>query len=114
MKTLNECVETALKNGDWYNRLMQYGIFDLAPNKGQKSFYHKARVEFNLKTGVYRLYSYYSLIMEYNSTTNKIRRLWFGYSVTTQRHINAFLDLVGKSEFAGKHNTEKMNEGVEY
>ena len=114
MKTLNECIETTLKHASWLDRRAESSIFELECNDGRKSFYGKARVYFSKLHHECILISYNTAVMRYDMENQKVSRLWFGYSVTTQRHINAFLDLVGKSEFAGKHNTEKMNEGVEY
>lgn len=35
---------------------------------------------------------------------NEFVRRWYGYSATTQRHVNAFLDLFGKGNYSGKAN----------
>ena len=78
----------------------------------KKSFYGRCAVErfFNYDN----LYSYGTLIMEFDRNTKKIRRLWNGYSRTTQRHINAFLRFVNRTEFIGKTNTYKMKRGEWY
>lgn len=88
--------------------------FYLTPNTEQKSFYKKAMVKVFCWDKMVVLYSYNTQIMRYDTSAKKVQRLWFGYSATTQKHINAFLDLIGKSEYAGKHNTNKMETGEWY
>lgn len=78
----------------------------------RKSFYGRCYVG---RAGSYdTLYSYGTPILRLNCNTGKITRLWYGYSRTTQRHINAFLRYAGRLEFIGKHNTDKMEMGEWY
>lgn len=65
----------------------------ITPVDGRKSFYGKAKV--TVSDGVFTLYSYGVRICETDGVT--FRRIWGGYSVTTMRHINAFLSLCGLS-----------------
>lgn len=63
--------------------------YELTPMfDNQKSFYRKAYVvvDNNIKT----LYSYDTPVIEYNCITEKFTRLWYGWSVTTGRHIKEF------------------------
>lgn len=64
----------------------------LTPVDGRKSFYGKAVVYREGSTLVLRSYNT-AVIAIYRG---RIYRLWNGYSATTMRHINAFLDLYGK------------------
>lgn len=58
----------------------------------RKSFYNKAIVK--IENNISYLYSYNTLVAEYNHVTNKVKvNGW--YSSTTARHINAFLNLYG-------------------
>jgi len=58
----------------------------------RKSFYGKAKVE--VKDGVHYLYSYDTLVAEYNEKTGEVDvKGW--YSATTARHINEFLQQLG-------------------
>ena len=66
--------------------------FELKPNDNRKSFYGKAKVVTD--NGISDLISYTTKVASYNSYTDKMRIFgWF--SVTTARHINAFLDHFG-------------------
>ena len=62
-------------------------IIDLNPVDGRKSFYGKARAEIN--GDEITLISYNTRVLRIKG--GQIFRLWGGWSVTTQRHINAFL-----------------------
>ena len=56
----------------------------------RKSFYKKAHVKTtgNIKT----LYSYKTPILDFDMRYNEITKIyWNGYSATTMRHINEFL-----------------------
>ena len=66
-------------------------IFELSP-KDRKSFYGKAKVIED--KGVKTLYSYDTPVCKINRS-GKFIRLWSGYSPTTMRHINVFLDTYG-------------------
>lgn len=69
-----------------------YKQFDLIPNDGRKSFYHKAVV--TEANGAAVLRSYNTEVCEIDAA-GVFHRYWSGYSVTTMRHVNAFLDLYG-------------------
>ena len=60
--------------------------------RDRKSFYGKARVVEN--RGIKTLYSYNTAVCKINRN-GKFIRLWAGYSATTMRHVNAFLDEYG-------------------
>lgn len=66
----------------------------LTPNDYHKSFYGKARVEYDVETHTATLISYTTPVITVNLETNAITRLWSGYSATTMRHINAFMDML--------------------
>ena len=72
--------------------------FYLGPCDSRKSFYNKAFVERD-NNGVLTLYSYNTPVLSYNR--GKFTRLWFSWSATTQRHINAFVRYCGYT-YAGK------------
>ncbi len=65
-------------------------MFDLSPVNGQKSFYGKAKVAWDMANDIAYLYSYNTVVCMYHINSRKFRRVWFGYSATTMRHINAF------------------------
>lgn len=69
--------------------------YELIPNDNHKSFYGKAivKVEDDGET----LYSYGTPIIKrfYNGT---LKKLWFGWSATTGRHIKAFCGM-NKNQF---------------
>lgn len=54
------------------------------PVPGYKAIYQK-------QGNVITLYSYYTAVLSYNTKTKVLRRLWYGYSPTTLKHINLFL-----------------------
>ena len=66
----------------------------------QKSFYKKAVIFEDEKTGDKWLISYDTLVAKI--IDDKIYRCWSGYSKTTQNHINEFLDQNGFGEHTGK------------
>ena len=59
----------------------------------QKDFYGKAKVEENCQ--FITLYSYETAICRVSKSNGHFVRIWGGYSATTMRHINAFLDTLG-------------------
>lgn len=66
--------------------------FKLEPINGEKSFYGKAIVI--AENNVSKLKSYDTIVAVYNHETNEMRvNGW--YSMTTARHINAFLNYYG-------------------
>ena len=67
--------------------------YELIPTDGRKSFYGKA-VVFEKDNGEKVLQSYNTEVCKITSGGEFVR-LWSGYSVTTMRHINSFLRLVG-------------------
>ena len=74
-------------------------IFDLPCTDGRKSFYGKAKVV-ECEEGRY-LQSYDTLVcfIGYGGTFHK---LWDGYSATTMRHVNSFMDFIGCPSLGGK------------
>lgn len=73
---------------------MENGYFvELSPIDRHKSFYGKARAIRNGDT--WYCMSYNTLVASYNTATGYIVRHWSGYSVTTTRHVNAFLAFLG-------------------
>lgn len=71
-------------------------IYELHPIQNQKSFYGKALVKVD-ENGTETLYSYNTPIIS-KSTNGELKRLWFGFSSTTGKHIKAFCGL-NKAEF---------------
>ena len=67
--------------------------FKLNPVCGQKSFYGKAVVE-EYSSGLKRLYSYEKHVADIDGNGN-FHRVWNGYSDTTMKHINAFIEHYG-------------------
>lgn len=68
-------------------------MYELQPNDSRKSFYGKARV-IEKDNGEKVLQSYDTEVCKVTSGGQFVR-LWSGYSATTMRHVNSFLDLVG-------------------
>ena len=70
-------------------------IYELIPGQydRRKSFYGKAKV-IEKDNGETVLLSYNTEVCKITSGGEFVR-LWSGYSVTTMRHINSFLQLVG-------------------
>lgn len=70
-------------------------IYELSPMSYEraKSFYGKAKV-IEKDNGETVLQSYNTEVCKITSGGEFVR-LWSGYSVTTMRHINSFLQLVG-------------------
>lgn len=73
----------------------------LHPTDSHKSFYGKAvyTVERISDSYKYTLYSYGTPVLSitsYNSHPEQLYfdRIWYGYSATTMRHINSFVDTV--------------------
>ena len=54
------------------------------------------RAYIRYENGNYILKSYYTDVLRYEPTTDTLYKLWKGYSVTTMKHINAFLDYICK------------------
>lgn len=66
-------------------------FMELKPNDGRKSFYGKARVYYDGNT--ITLVSYTTPVCRI--VNGNFEKLWDGYSATTMRHINAFIDYFG-------------------
>lgn len=71
-------------------------MYDLIPCDGHKSFYGKAKVVIK-DDGAKTLLSYNTPIIRRNPD-GTLKRLWFGWSVTTGRHIASFCGL-NKKQF---------------
>ena len=67
--------------------------YELTPTDGRKSFYGKAAV-LEKDNGEKVLQSYNTEVCKITSNGEFVR-LWSGYSATTMRHVNSFLQLVG-------------------
>ena len=70
-------------------------IYDLTPIDGRNSFYGTAKVCV-ADDGTETLYSYNTPVMK-RTTNGEFIRMWGGYSSTTMRHINAFIEMFGVS-----------------
>jgi len=69
-------------------------IITLSPIDGRKSFYNKA-VAIEHDNGIIELKSYNTIVARI--VNGQFQRLWWGYSATTMRHINSFIDYYGIS-----------------
>ena len=69
---------------------------ELKPVDGRKSFYGKAYIGID-NDGAETLYSYGTPIIRREN--GEMRRLWNGWSATTERHIRAFCGM-NKAEFS--------------
>lgn len=67
--------------------------FEIKPTDGRKSFYGKASVS-EKENGAAALRSYETTVCSIDES-GKFHRHWSGYSVTTMRHVNAFLSYYG-------------------
>lgn len=81
-------------------------IFQLSPNDSHKSFYGKAWVK-ECSNGEKLLQSYNTVVCMIDAQGH-FKRLWHGWSATTQRHINAFLAFYGLQNLSGKANWIEM------
>ena len=76
-------------------------IAELSPgNYGRKSFYGKAKIEFHDNGDMY-LRSYNTIVAQITAT-GQFNRLWDGYSATTMRHVNAFVNQFYDANAGGK------------
>lgn len=66
--------------------------FELIPVDSRKSFYGKA-VAIERDNGDIELRSYHTIVARIRN--GKFEKLWNGYSATTMRHINSFIDTYG-------------------
>ena len=69
-------------------------MMELKPNGRQKSFYGKAMVYYNSKSGMWILHSYKTDVCGIDGY-RKFHRFWGGYSATTAKHIAAFCSQFG-------------------
>ena len=60
----------------------------------RKSFYGKAQAYFSAVENGYVLRSYETRVLTFNPQTKQIMRTWRGYSATTMRHVNAFMNML--------------------
>ena len=67
--------------------------YELIPNDGRKSFYGKAVVI--VKDNGEKVLQSYNMEVCKITSGGEFVRMWSGYSVTTMRHVNAFLSLFG-------------------
>ena len=56
------------------------------------------------------LQSYDTLILDYDRAKGIISRLWYGYSVTTLKHINEFLRMFGAKKNLNKADWNNFTE----
>lgn len=85
---------------------MKYKRFELPPMDGQKSYYRKAWIT-EYANGDKELTSYDTVVCKIDADGHFIRH-WGGYSRTTQKHINSFLQFYGLDKLQGKTNWDKM------
>ncbi len=72
-----------------------YTVSELAAiYDNSQSFYHKALVKHDRKNGYIILQSYNTDVCMIDNF-GKFRKLWDGYSHTTMRHINEFIEQYG-------------------
>lgn len=88
-------------------------IIDLVPIDGRKSFYGKCRAYYHPVTNAWYLVSYQTWVAIYYCNSGMFIRKWNGYSVTTMRHVNAFVRFLGGTS-GGKAwwTSLPMNSGV--
>jgi len=77
-----------------------------ATSIGQKSFGGKATVS-QMPSGVYVLKSYQTEVARINPAGD-FGRFWNGYSVTTMKHINAFINEYGNGQTLSKEEWEVL------
>lgn len=82
--------------------------FTLEPVDGRKSFYNKMFVEYDYSNGIYTCYSYNTAVASYNAATHEFKRLWWSWSATTARHIDAFREFCGLNRIC-KKEWEKLS-----
>lgn len=74
-------------------------VFELSPVDSRKSFYGKAHcIEDN---GIYYLKSYETIVASVDND-GVFHRHWDGYSATTARHLDSFLEYCGKRRMSKK------------
>lgn len=85
--------------------------FELPCYDGRKSFYGKAWV---IETENGRYLRSYDTIICFLSYGGSFTKLWNGYSATTMRHINSFMDFVRWNQCGGKKWWESLEVGEVY
>ena len=85
--------------------------FDLPCYDSRKSFYGKAQV---IEAPEGRYLKSYNTIVCFLSYGGTFKKLWEGYSATTMRHINSFMQFVGWSECSGKAWWDSLEVNVGY
>lgn len=85
--------------------------YDLPCYDGRKSFYGKAKV---IETEKGRYLQSYDTIVCFLSYGGTFVKIWNGYSVTTMRHINSFMEFVRWNEYGGKTWWNSLETGKEY
>lgn len=68
---------------------------ELRPIDGRKSFYGKATAFYDDNAEAWYLKSYDTIVAIYYVNSGRFIRRWNDYSVTTMRHVNAFLSFLG-------------------
>ena len=76
-------------------------VSELVPTRGQKSFNHRAHI-LQDASGTLQLLSYDTIVASFDPQTKELKKLWNGYSATTQKHINSFCDYCGIKGFNKK------------
>lgn len=69
-----------------------WSVFDLSPDDGRKSFYGKAKVFCHGNVRILQSYNTEVCAIDANG---RFLRFWAGYSATTMRHVNRFLQFYG-------------------
>lgn len=78
-----------------------YKVSELLPVGAQKNFNHRAHI-LQDAAGTLQLLSYETIVASFDPQTKEFKKLWDGYSATTQKHINAFCDYCGIEGFNKK------------
>lgn len=91
---------TALKN-----RSIASG-WNLIANSGNRAFYR-------YNDGKMQLKSYDTVVFEYDTATGEMSRKWGGYSATTLKHVQMFVDMINGKSYRrnttfGKANWDAM------
>jgi len=89
----------------------KFAIFELSPNDNKKSFYGKCKV---IETAAGRYLQSYNTIICFISYGGTFVKLWDGYSATTMRHINAFMEFIRWNECGGKAWWDRLEVKKEY
>lgn len=74
---------------------MDIRYHELRPNTSHKSFYGKALVAEVMAEKTAYLRSYQTRVAAIDWENKRFKRTWDGYSATTMRHVNAFLEAYG-------------------